>query len=39
MTAESTPREEALHRELARRILVFDGAMGTLMQARLSRGG
>jgi 5-methyltetrahydrofolate--homocysteine methyltransferase len=34
MTAESTPREEALHRELARRILVFDGAMGTLMQAR-----
>ena len=33
MTAPPSPPEEALHRELARRILVIDGAMGTLMQA------
>ena len=34
MADRPSPREEGLHRELARRILVFDGAMGTLMQAR-----
>ena len=34
MTPEPNPREAALYEALARRILVFDGAMGTLMQAR-----
>ena len=33
MTTPSVAPEELLHRELARRILVVDGAMGTLMQA------
>jgi 5-methyltetrahydrofolate--homocysteine methyltransferase len=33
MTADLGPRHEALLRELERRILVIDGAMGTLMQA------
>ena len=33
MTADLGPRYEALRRELERRILVIDGAMGTLLQA------
>ena len=34
MTDDLGPRYEALLRELERRILVLDGAMGTLLQAR-----
>jgi 5-methyltetrahydrofolate--homocysteine methyltransferase len=34
MTPDLGPRYEALLRELERRILVIDGAMGTLLQAR-----
>ncbi|HUL77109.1 MAG TPA: methionine synthase [Vicinamibacteria bacterium] len=34
MAADLGPRSEALRRELERRILVIDGAMGTLLQAR-----
>ena len=34
MAADLGPRYEALLRELERRILVIDGAMGTLLQAR-----
>ena len=33
MTADLGPRYEALLRELERRVLVIDGAMGTLLQA------
>ncbi len=39
MTAQPSPREEALRHELARRILVLDGAMGTLMQGRCREEG
>jgi 5-methyltetrahydrofolate--homocysteine methyltransferase len=34
MTPASAPPDETLRREIERRILVIDGAMGTLMQAR-----
>jgi 5-methyltetrahydrofolate--homocysteine methyltransferase len=34
MSVDLGPRYEALRRELGRRILVLDGAMGTLLQAR-----
>jgi 5-methyltetrahydrofolate--homocysteine methyltransferase len=34
MSVDLGPRHEALRRELGRRILVLDGAMGTLLQAR-----
>jgi 5-methyltetrahydrofolate--homocysteine methyltransferase len=34
MTPETAPREDALRREMERRILVIDGAMGTLLQER-----
>jgi 5-methyltetrahydrofolate--homocysteine methyltransferase len=39
VTAQPRPSEETLRRELARRILVIDGAMGTLMQARCTEEG
>ena len=34
MSSDATAREDALRREMERRILVIDGAMGTLLQER-----